>query len=56
MVYENNEYGSYLSIGIVDLALNVDIEATTVAFSREHPGTLKSAVTQVVELNTEHCV
>eukprot|EP01084_Bolivina_argentea_P257806 434431_1 len=51
VVYDNDQYGSYLSINIVELALEVDIQATAVAFSRDKSSTLTSAASQVKQLN-----
>ena len=52
VVYVNDAYGLYLSIGIADLSLAVGIEATTVAFSRDEIRTLDIAAEQVKKLNT----
>eukprot|EP01083_Nonionella_stella_P001232 3601_1 len=52
IVYVNDVYGLYLSIGIAELAREEGIEATAVAFSSDEPSTLRNAAVQVASLNT----
>jgi len=51
VAYVNDAYGLYLSIGIVELSLQYNIDAKAVAFSRGSAVSIKNAVDQIKKLD-----